>query len=125
MVSVLAGLVLLPLLDTGVPALVVLAVVLGRVALTPMHGPAAAMAGESFPIEVRYSGASLGFQIGSIAGGALAPIVATLLLTSPAGIWGVSGYLGALLVLSGVGAVGLGRLGARSAAAPPPPATVR
>ncbi|WP_308817212.1 MFS transporter [Pseudonocardia alni] len=113
--ATVVGLFFLPALATSVTALVVLSVVLGRLVLTPLHGPAAAMAAESFPVEVRYSGASLGYQLGSVVGGALAPLIATLLITSSLGTWAVSLYLVALMVLSGIGAFGLGRIGAGSA----------
>ncbi|MBL1100566.1 MFS transporter [Streptomyces coffeae] len=113
--SVLVGLFFVPVLATGATVLVALAVVLGRLVLTPLSGPSAAMAAESFPVEMRYSGASIGYQLGSIAGGALAPLVATLLVASPAGTWGVSIYLVVLMAVSGLGAYGLGRIGARSA----------
>ena len=44
-----------------------------------MYGPQAAFFTELFSTDVRYSGASLGYQIGAILGGALAPTIATLL----------------------------------------------
>jgi hypothetical protein len=43
------------------------------------YGPQAAYFTELFSTEVRYSGASLGYQIGAIVGGALAPTLAVLL----------------------------------------------
>jgi MFS transporter, MHS family, shikimate and dehydroshikimate transport protein len=33
-----------------------------------------------FPVEIRYSGVSLGFQVAAAIGGGLAPVLATLLL---------------------------------------------
>jgi len=45
-----------------------------------IFGPLAALFSEMFPAAVRYSGASLGYQLGAILGGALAPLVATSLL---------------------------------------------
>ncbi len=47
--------------------------------LSLMYGPQAALFAELFPVEVRYSGASLGYQLGSVVGGGFAPIVATAL----------------------------------------------
>lgn len=109
--SILVGLLFLPTLATGITVLVFVSVVVGRLVLTPLHGPSAAMAAESFPVEVRYSGASLGYQLGSIIGGALAPMIATVLVATSVGTWAVSIYLVAMMTLSGIGAYGLGRIG--------------
>ena len=111
-VSIVIGLFFMPVLSTGIAALVVVAVVLGRLVLTPLHGPSAAMAAESFPVEVRYSGASIGYQLGSIIGGAVAPMIATILITTALGSWAVSLYLVGMMAISGLGAYGLGRIGA-------------
>jgi len=64
------------------------------------YGPQAAYFTELFTTEVRYSGASLGYQIGAILGGALAPTIAVLLWTE-FGILFVSVYImvAALLTL--------------------------
>jgi MFS family permease len=67
------------LLDTRVVALVVLAVVLSPIPQDLQYGTQGALISESFTGRLRYSGASLGFQLASIAGGA-APLVATYLL---------------------------------------------
>ncbi|HKF76896.1 MAG TPA: MFS transporter [Candidatus Dormibacteraeota bacterium] len=67
------------LLDTRVAALVVLAVVLSPIPQDLQYGTQGALISESFTGRLRYSGASLGFQLASIAGGA-APLVATYLL---------------------------------------------
>jgi uncharacterized membrane protein YjdF len=45
-----------------------------------MYGPQAALIAESFAGRVRYSGASLGYQLSSIFAGGPAPLVATWLL---------------------------------------------
>jgi len=44
-----------------------------------MYGPQAALFAELFPVKLRYSGASLGYQLGSVVGGGFAPIIATAL----------------------------------------------
>ena len=46
------------------------------------YGPQAAFFTELFSTDVRYSGASLGYQIGAILGGALAPSIAVMLWTT-------------------------------------------
>jgi MFS family permease len=109
----IAAIFFLPVMSTAVPALVFLAMFFARISGSPMYGPAAAVAAGAFPVEVRYTGASIGYQFGAIAGGALAPIIATLILASPAGVWGVSVYLTAMVVVTGFGAYMAGRLAAR------------
>lgn len=50
-----------------------------------MYGPMATLFAELFPPEVRYSGASLGYQIGAIFGGGFAPLILTSLLATGLG----------------------------------------
>jgi hypothetical protein len=80
--------------------LIVLGITLGLAFLGMQYGPQAAYFTELFSTEVRYSGASLGYQIGAIVGGALAPTIAVL-LWNELGIIFVSIYilLAALLTL--------------------------
>ncbi|QIN79829.1 MFS transporter [Rubrobacter marinus] len=59
--------------------LIALALIIGQAFLSMMYGPQAALYSELFSTKMRYSGASLGYQGGSIFGGALAPIIATAL----------------------------------------------
>jgi metabolite-proton symporter len=68
------------LLDTGSFALIVLAAVVALILHAAMYGPQASFIAEMFPTMVRYSGASMGYQLAGIVGGALAPIIATALL---------------------------------------------
>jgi MFS family permease len=69
------------LIDTANPAFLVLAVVaplvLGHAA---MYGPQASFFSELFGTRVRYSGASLGYQLASVLAGGLSPLIATSLL---------------------------------------------
>jgi metabolite-proton symporter len=68
------------LLDTGQFALIVLAAVVALFLHAAMYGPQASFIAEMFPTRVRYSGASMCYQLAGIVGGALAPIVAVALL---------------------------------------------
>jgi MFS family permease len=94
------GFAIFPLVDTGMPIMITLAVTMGMVLLGMQYGPQAAYFTELFATEVRYSGASLGYQIGAILGGALAPTIAVL-LWQKLGIIYVSVYIlvAALLTL--------------------------
>jgi metabolite-proton symporter len=68
------------LLDTGQFWLIVLATVVALVFHAAMYGPQAAFIAEMFPTKVRYTGASMGYQLAGIIGGALAPIISVALL---------------------------------------------
>jgi metabolite-proton symporter len=69
-----------PLLDTKSTFLIVVAAVGGLACHAAMYGPQAAFISELFSTRVRYSGASLGYQIAGVLGGALAPIISIALL---------------------------------------------
>ncbi len=74
------GFVYIWLLETRVPALVLLAIVLSLMTHDMLYGPQAALIAESFPGRLRYSGASLGYQLSSVIAGGPAPLIATWLL---------------------------------------------
>ena len=67
------------MLDTRVMGLVFLAITLGLPSQDLQYGPQAAFIAERFPGTLRYSGASLGYQLASITAGGPAPIVALYL----------------------------------------------
>ncbi len=73
------------LVGTKMPVLVALAVVIGLVGHSAMYGPQAAFFSELFGTRVRYSGASLGYQLASPLAGGLAPLIATWLLQRSGG----------------------------------------
>lgn len=81
-----------PLVDTENFWLIVLAITGGLIFLAMMYGPQAAFFTELFSTEVRYSGATLGYQFGAILGGAFAPTIAALLWNDFGVIW-VSVYI--------------------------------
>ena len=90
---------LFPLIDTGNFWLIVLGLSGGLMFLGMMYGPQAAFFTELFSTEVRYSGASLGYQMGAILGGAFAPTIATILWKEYSIVW-VSVYIAIASVLS-------------------------
>lgn len=82
------------LLETRQTAFVMLAVVVGLIGHAAMYGPQAAFFSELFGTRVRYSGASLGYQLASPLAGGLAPLIATALLNWSGGEpWPVAVYL--------------------------------
>jgi MFS family permease len=75
------GFVYFALLNTRAPTLVVLAIVFSLVPHDIMYGPQAALIAESFPARLRYSGASLGYQLSSLLAGGPAPLIASSLVS--------------------------------------------
>ncbi len=69
-----------PLMSTGQPVVIWLAISLGLVFHGAMYAGQPAIMAEMFPTRMRYSGVSLGYQVTSIFAGSLAPIIATSLL---------------------------------------------
>ena len=88
-----------PLVDTGNFWLITLAVTFGLGFLGMMYGPQAAFFTELFSTEVRYSGATLGYQLGAIIGGAFAPTIAAKLWTDFDIFW-VSVYIAIASILT-------------------------
>lgn len=76
------------------PAWVVFGLVIGMVGHAAMYGPQAAFLAELFGTRVRYTGASLGYQLAAPLSGGVAPLVATALLAWSGGEpWPVGVYL--------------------------------
>ena len=78
---------------------VLLAACGGQVFVGLMYGPQAALLTELFSTRVRYSGASLGYQLGAIFGGAFAPIIATALWSEFGTVY-ISVYIAFVSVLT-------------------------
>ena len=94
------GFVFFPLLSTRSTVLIVLATVVALVTHAMMYGPQAAFIAEMFSTELRYSGASMGYQFAGILGGAIAPIVSIALAGAFGSAYAVSVYLAAMMVLT-------------------------
>jgi hypothetical protein len=65
-----------------------------------MYGPQAALFAELFATEVRYSGASLGYQVGVLLGGGFAPMIATSLFAIYRNSMAVALYMAAACLVS-------------------------
>lgn len=89
-----------PLIETLEPWAVVLAITVELLLISLMYGPQAALFAELFPVEVRYSGASLGYQLGSVFGGAFAPIIATALFAQFGSSMPIAIYLAVMCLIS-------------------------
>jgi metabolite-proton symporter len=96
---------LFPLLASGDPALIVIALVVGLVLHGAMYGPQAAMIAELFPTRIRYSGASIAYQLTAIFAGSLAPIIAVWLYREYDSATPVAIYVAVACAISGVTAL--------------------
>ncbi len=65
-----------------------------------MYGPQAALIAESFTGRLRYSGASIGYQLTAIVAGGPAPIVAAYLLRETGTAYSIAGYVAVCCVIS-------------------------
>ena len=95
--SVLVGVfafIYFAMMNSMVPALVFLAIILSFIPHDMMFGPQAALIAECFSARLRYSGSSLGFHLSSVIAGGPAPLIATALFAATG-----SGYAVALYIL--------------------------
>ena len=82
------------LIETSISGLMVLAIVLALViGHAAMYGPQASFFSELFGTRVRYSGASLGYQLASVIAGGLSPLIATGLLKRYGGSWPIALFI--------------------------------
>lgn len=70
------------MMNTMVPGLIFLAIVLSFIPHDMMYGPQAALIAECFTPRLRYSGSSLGFHLSSVIAGGPAPLIATALFAA-------------------------------------------
>jgi MFS family permease len=96
------------LLNSKTSALVVVAIVASILVHDMMYGPQAAFIAESFPTRLRYSGASLGYQLASVVAGGPAPLLAAWLLHTFNSGYAIAGYMALTGVISSVAAAMLG-----------------
>jgi metabolite-proton symporter len=88
------------MLDSRVMLWVATAILISLPLHDMQYGPQAAFIAESFPGSLRYSGASLGYQLASITAGGPAPIVATYLLAAYKTSTSIAVYIALTAVVS-------------------------
>lgn len=94
------GFIYFGLLNTGSALLIFLAIVISLVPHDMMYGPQAALIAETFTGRLRYSGASLGYQLASVIAGGPAPLIATWLFGTYGNTTAIALYILACAVLS-------------------------
>src|SRR5207253_9107416 len=94
------GFVYFGLLDAANPTWMFVLIVLSLVPHDMMYGPQAALIAESFTGRLRYSGASLGYQLASIIAGGPAPLIAAALFAHYHSGYAIAWYIAACAVLS-------------------------
>jgi MFS family permease len=94
------GFIYFALLNTAIPGWIFLAVVLSLIPHGMMYGPQAALIAESFPGRLRYSGASLGYQLASLIAGGPAPLIAAWLFAKYGSGYAIAVYILLCAILS-------------------------
>ena len=98
------GFIYFGMVDTAVPLLVFIAIVLSLIPHDMQYGPQAALIAEAFTPRLRYSGSSLGYQLASIIAGGPAPLIATALFAAFHSGYAIAIYIAACAVVSsGIG----------------------
>ncbi|HLX18376.1 MAG TPA: MFS transporter [Bradyrhizobium sp.] len=92
------------MVDTASPLLVFIAIVLSLIPHDMQYGPQAALIAEAFTPRLRYSGASLGYQLASVIAGGPAPLIATALFAHYHSGYAISVYIAVCAVISLVSA---------------------
>jgi MFS family permease len=100
----LFGFLYFGMLDSAIPSAVFIAIVLSLIPHDIMYGPQAALIAEAFTPRLRYSGASLGYQLASVVAGGPAPLIATALFATYHTGYAIAIYIAACAVVSLVSA---------------------
>jgi metabolite-proton symporter len=94
------GFIYYAMLDQASAAWIFVAIVLSLVPHDLMYGPQAALIAESFTGRLRYSGASIGYQLASVIAGGPAPLIATALFAQYHSGYAIAGYILVCAVIS-------------------------
>ena len=96
----LYGFVYFALVDTAIPVVVFITIVVSLIPHDVQYGPQAALIAEAFTPRLRYSGSSLGYQLASVTAGGPAPLIATALLAAYHSSFAIALYIAACSVVS-------------------------
>ena len=99
------GFMYFAMLNTMIPGWIFLGIVLSFVPHDLMYGPQGALIAECFTPRLRYSGASIGYQLASITAGGPAPLIATALLAATGSGYAIAAYIAACAIVSFIATV--------------------
>jgi len=99
-VSGLFGFLYFAMVDTAIPWVVFTAIVLSLIPHDMLYGPQAALIAEAFTPRLRYSGASLGYQLASVIAGGPAPLIAAALVAAYGSGYAIAIYIALCAVVS-------------------------
>jgi MFS family permease len=94
------GFIYFAMLNTAVPGWIFLGIILSFVPHALMYGPQAALIAECFTPRLRYSGASIGYQLASVIAGGPAPLIATALLAATGSGYAIAFYIAFCAIVS-------------------------
>jgi len=94
------GFIYFAMLNTAVPGWIFLGIILSFVPHDLMYGPQAALIAECFTPRLRYSGASIGYQLASVLAGGPAPLIATALLAATGSGYAIAVYIALCAIVS-------------------------
>jgi MFS family permease len=99
------GFIYFAMLNTMIPGWIFVGIFLSFVPHDLMYGPQAALIAECFTPRLRYSGASIGYQLASVIAGGPAPLIATALLAATGSGYAIAAYIAVCAVVSIVATV--------------------
>ena len=94
------GFIYFAMLNTASEPIIFLAIILSLIPHDMLYGPQAALIAESFTGRLRYSGASLGYQLASVIAGGPAPLIATWLFGTYRSAFAIAVYIAICAVIS-------------------------
>jgi len=100
LVTAFFGFLYFGMLNTMMPAIVFLAILISLIPHDMQYGPQAALIAESFEAPLRYSGSSIGYQLASVIAGGPAPLIATALFATYHSGYAIAWYIVACSVIT-------------------------
>jgi metabolite-proton symporter len=100
LVTGIFGFIYFAMLKTGLEPIIFLAIILSLIPHDMQYGPQAALIAESFTGRLRYSGASLGYQLASVIAGGPAPLIATWLYATTQSATAIAIYIAVCAVIT-------------------------
>jgi metabolite-proton symporter len=104
-VLLVGAVAILPIINTGNTVLIAVFMVAMGAVLSMTHAPQGTLTASFFPVAIRYSGTSVAYQLASLLGGGITPLVAASLFAASGSSMSITGYLTAITVISLVAAL--------------------